>query len=99
MGSSRDPGLCLAPKRRNMRPPIRFGQLASGHRTGKLTREGIYTGVFRMRSRFASLVIGVGLMVAAAAPALACAYHDRQASAQDQQQTADAQPGSKTTTQ
>jgi hypothetical protein len=49
-----------------------------------------------MRSRFIGLVAGLGLVAATVAPALACAFHDQQASAQSQQ-TAQAQQGSTTT--
>lgn len=43
-----------------------------------------------MRSRFAALVAALGLLTALTAPGWACAFHDQQASAANQQ-TADAQ--------
>lgn len=49
-----------------------------------------------MRSRFIGLVTGLGLVIVSMAPAFACAFHDQQASAQNQQ-TAQAQQGSTTT--
>ena len=52
-----------------------------------------------MRSRIIGLVLGLGVIAATAAPALACAFHDQQAAAQSQQQTAQAQQGSSTSTQ
>jgi hypothetical protein len=52
-----------------------------------------------MRSRLLSLVLGAGLVAATAAPSFACAYHDQQAAAQSQQQTAQAQQTGTTSTQ
>ena len=44
-----------------------------------------------MRSKVIGLVIGLGLVAGLTGSAMACAYHDQQASADQQQQTASAQ--------
>ena len=52
-----------------------------------------------MRSKITTIVLGLGLVAATAAPTLACAFHDQQAAAETQQQTAQAQQQSTTATQ
>ena len=44
-----------------------------------------------MRMKFVGVLLGLGLLAGSVAPALACAFHDQQANAAAQQQTADAQ--------
>jgi hypothetical protein len=44
-----------------------------------------------MRVKLVGVLLGLGLLAGTAAPSLACAFHDQQASAATQQQTADAQ--------
>lgn len=44
-----------------------------------------------MRTKLMGLILGCGLVAATVVPALACAFHDQQASEQKPQQTAQAQ--------
>ena len=46
-----------------------------------------------MRTKLVGLVLGLGCLLGTAAPSFACAFHDQQASAATQQQTAGAQSG------
>ena len=51
-----------------------------------------------MRTKLIGFLLGCGLLAATAGPSLACAFHD-QASSDTQQQTAQAQQPSQTSTQ
>lgn len=44
-----------------------------------------------MRVKLVGILLGLGLLAGSAAPSLACAFHDQQASTATQQQTANAQ--------
>jgi hypothetical protein len=82
-----------------MRPNARARgkELARGRLWFNLNDEGSF-GATAMRSHLTTLVLGLGILAASIAPGLACAFHDQQASA-TQQQTADAQQQSSTKTQ